>query len=263
MTASSVAWLLVHFESFLLVLLRVSVLLLFLPLWDSQMIPVQIKVYSVLVISLMLTPVVLGALPPFPSSIWEGGRVLITEFLLGLTLSLTVRFLFAGIRMAGQLVGVQMGFGMVTLIDPQSEGQGSLLSGFMYLAALVLFLVVNGHHLLLRALVKSFLLVPVGFHSPNFASLPQTIIGLGGQMFIMAVKLLAPIMVVLFLIQVALGLVAKTVPQVQVLFVSFPLTIGLGLLFLAALLPLLTPYLVGHFQGLELVLDRVLRTLHG
>ncbi|MDD3579432.1 MAG: flagellar biosynthetic protein FliR [Desulfobacca sp.] len=263
MTGSQVAWLLANFQSFVLVLMRVSVFLFFLPIWNSRMIPTTIKVGTILVISLLLTPVVQGYLPSFPASIWAGGGILFTELMLGLTFSLIVSFVFEGIKMAGGLVGIQMGFGMVTLIDPQAGGQTPLLADFLYLAALVLFLIINGHHLILRALVDSFVQIPMGAQLDGFLKLPQAIIHLGSQMFVLAVKLLAPIMVALFLIQVALGLVAKTVPQVQILFISFPLTIGLGLLFLSITLPLLTPYLVSQFQGLGSILNRVMVTING
>lgn len=263
MISLNLTWLLIHIENFLLVLMRVSILMFFLPPLNSRFIPVQLKVYTVLVLSLILTPVVERFLPPFPASLWEAAQMLISEFVLGLTLFLVVHFLFAGIEMAGQLVGMQMGFGMVTMIDPQAEGQSSLLSGFLYLTAVVLFFVVNGHHLLLRVLVQSFHLVPMDTRFPNPAPLPQTIITMGAQMFVVAIKLLAPVLVALFLIQVALGLVAKTVPQIHILIFSFPLTIGLGLLFLAATLTLLSPYLAGQFHELGLNLDRILRVMQG
>ncbi len=252
-----------HLEAFLLVFLRVSVLVPFFPLWDSRMIPAQIKVFALLVLALVLTPVVQPYLPGFPRNLGEWGLLLFKEFFLGLVVFLCIRFLFAGVQLAGELVGIQMGFGFVTIVDPQSDGQASLFSGLLYWLAVLLFLAVDGHHYLLRLLTDSFKLLPPGGALPDLAALPGVLIPQGSQIFSLGIKLLAPVLVVIFLIQVSLGLVARTVTQIQVMLISFPLTIIAGLFFLGLTIPLIIPLLNDRFTKLAPALAGLLRLLQG
>lgn len=255
--------LILELQHFFMVVIRVGSILFFLPVWDSRLVPVQIKVYSILVISLALTPVVSGTLPPFPDN-WIAAVVLVLrELLLGLSLGLVVRYVFSGVQMAGALIGVQMGFGMVTLIDPQSGIPTSMMSDVLMLVATVLFLAVDGHHLLLWVLAQSFGEVPVGGPAMMPGSLYSFLVPLGSLMFQLAVKLVAPIILVLFLTQVAMGLVARTVPQVQVMILAFPLTIALGLVFLSMTLMLFGPQLIGKFAWFKGPLFQVLRAWQG
>ncbi|MEW6658399.1 MAG: flagellar biosynthetic protein FliR [Thermodesulfobacteriota bacterium] len=257
------AGLILQIEQFFLVVIRVGCILFFLPLWDSRLIPMQIRVYSILVISLALTPVVAGSLPPFPETWLAAVGLVLRELLLGLSLGLVVRFLFAAIQMAGDLLGIQMGFGMVNLIDPNSGVRTTVMGDILLLVATVLFLAVDGHHLLLMILARSFGEVPVGGPALLPASLFSLLVPMGNLMYQLAVKLVAPCLLVLFLTQIGMGLVARTVPQVQVMIIAFPLTIALGLIFFSLSLMLIGPYLAGQFSGFQAPLLQVLRAWHG
>lgn len=257
------AGLILQMEQFFMVVIRVGCILFLLPIWDSRLVPAQIKVYSILVISLALTPVVAGTLPPFPQNWLAAVSLVLRELLLALSLGLVVRFVFSGIQMAGELVGIQMGFGMVTLMDPQSGVPTVLIADLLMLTATVLFLAVDGHHLLLYVLAQSFGEVPVGGPPLMPGSLLAFIVPLGSLMFQLAVKLVAPIILVLFLTQIAMGLVARTVPQVQVMILAFPVTILLGLTFLSLTIMLIGPFLADRFSWLKGPLLQVLRAWHG
>lgn len=252
-----------HFETFALVFLRVSVLVLFFPLFDSRMIPTQIKVFAVLVLSLVLTPVVQPLVPAWPRHPGEWVILLGKEACLGVIVFLGIHFVFAGVQIAGELAGIQMGFGFASIVDPQAEGQSSILGVILNWVAVLLFLAVDGHHFLLRMLVESFTLVPLGGNLPDLSRLPQVMISQGAQMFSVGFKMLAPVLAVIFLIQVALGLMARTVTQIQVMLISFPLTIILGLFFLALTLPLAIPFLNQRFTGMAESLGTYLRLLQG
>jgi len=255
--------LILQMQQFFLVVMRVGCILYFLPLWDSKLIPAQIRLYSILVISLALTPAVAGSLPPFPETWLAMVGLVIRELLIGLSLCLAVRFVFSGVQMAGELVGVQMGFGMVTLIDPQSNAQTSVIADMLLLVATVLFLSVDGHHLLLVVLAQSFGQVPVGGPPLMPGALFSYLIPLSSLMFQLAIKLVAPIILVLFVSQIALGLVSRTVPQVQVMILGLPLTIGLGLIFLSLTIMLIGPYLAGKFAWFKEPFHQVLRAWQG
>lgn len=255
--------LIIMWQNFLLVSLRAGCLLLFCPPWDSRLIPTSIRVFSILGLSLALTPLVSPSLPPFPAT-WSAGVFLVLrEFLIGLGFGLVIRFLFAGVQMAANLVAIQMGFGMATLIDPQTQAQNTLLAEMLVLFATLIFLTMNGHHVLLSLLARSFQEVPLkaGISLPGtlFAYVPS----LGRLMYNLALQLLAPVLALLFLTQVALGLVARAVPQIQVMIVGFPLTIALGLFFLSLTLMVAGPALMEQFVSLKLPLAQVLRAWNG
>lgn len=257
------AELILQAQHFFLVMIRVGAILFFLPIWDSAQIPAQIRIFSILVISLALTPAVSGFLPPFPETWLVLVGLVLREFLLGLSLCLAVRFVFSGVQMAGELLGVQMGFGMVTLIDPNSGAQTSVVADLLILTATVLFLAVDGHHLFLAVLAQSFGQVPVGGPPLMPGSLFNYLVPLSSLMFQLTIKLVAPVILVLTLSQVALGLVSRTVPQVQVMIVGLPLTIGVGLIFFSMTLMLIGPYLIERFSWFSGPLHTVLRAWQG
>ncbi len=251
--------LLTHWHNFLLVTLRTGCLLAFWPVWDSRVVPLPVRVSALLVIALVLTPVAAPHLPPWPAS-WPALLLLVArEVFLGFCLGLVIRCLISGIQMAGNLAALQMGFGMVTLLDPQSPAQNAVIGDLFLKLATLLFLVSDGHHLLLTLLAQSFRDLPLRADLPLPAALAQGLVRLGVWMFQVAVKLAAPILAVVFLTQVALGLVSRAVPQVQVMLLSFPLTIALGLLTLSFTLTLIGPYLVGQFRDLERPLFQVMQ----
>lgn len=245
-------------QNFLLVTIRTGCLLYFCPPWNSRLLPGTVKVFSILGLSLALTPVVSPFLPPFPATWSAGISLVMREFLIGLGFGLVFRFLFAGIQMAGDLVAIQMGFGVATLFDPQTQAQNTYLAELLVLLATVIFLTMNGHHALLVLLTRSFQEVPLtpDIHFPT--SLLNVVPYLGTLMCNLMVQLLAPVLALLFLTQLALGLVARAVPQVQVMFVGLPLTIGLGLFFFSLTLMVTGPALVDQFVALKLPLEQIL-----
>lgn len=249
--------------NFFLVLIRTGCLLCFWPLWDSRVIPMQVRVYSVLVVALVLTPVVAPALPALPSSLMGLLAMVLRELLLGLSLGLVLRFLWAGVQLAGNLAAIQMGFGMVTLIDPQSQSQNAVVGDLFFLLAILIFLAIDGHHLLLRLLAQSFAEVPMGQTLALPDRLAHFLPALGALIFQLGIKLGAPILAALFLTQLALGIVARSVPQIQVMLLSFPLTITLGLLVLSLTLTVAGPYLAEQFREVQAPLRNVLRAWQG
>lgn len=218
----------------------------------------QVRLFSILGLSLALTPVVTPYLPPFPATWSAGAFLVVREFLVGLGCGLVFRFLFAGVQMAGNLVAIQMGFGMATLLDPQTQAQNTLLAEMLVLLATLIFLTMNGHHVLLRLLARSYQEVPLETSIALPGALFTYVPSLGCLMYNLAVQLLAPVLALLFLTQLALGLVARAVPQIQVMIVGFPLTIALGLFFLSLTLMVAGPALIDQFVALKIPLDRIL-----
>ncbi|MCK4412077.1 MAG: flagellar biosynthetic protein FliR [Candidatus Eisenbacteria sp.] len=237
-------------EAFGLLLVRCISFFIAGPIFAQRGIPAHIKIMLGAACTLLLWPLVPSADLPAAGSLIAFLIAVAGETFLGILLGLAAALPFAGLRMAGSLVGVQMGFGIVNVWSPQDEGQVSIIGGFYGILALILFLVLDGHHLLLRAMGMSLKVVPLGgalFSAPLLAQ----IVGMAGSLFVVAVAVGGPLIAVLFLADAAMGFVARTVPQMNIFIVGFPVKIGLGLLGIAVTLPFFNRT-VGHLiSGIE------------
>ena len=189
----------------------------------------------------------------FPDTLWGMGQLMISEFIIGMILALLVQLFFEGIRMMGQLVGFQTGFAITNILDPQSGMQVSILSNMAYLAAMALFLILNGHHILLRAMEESFEIINVGSLSLN-GQIFQKIVDTSADMFLIAVKIGAPAIAILLFTQVAFGLITKLIPQMNIMIVAFPVQIVIGLVFFGISLNVLLRFMERYLAGLSSLL---------
>lgn len=245
---------------FLLIFLRVGAILLTVPIFGSKNIPILFKAGLSFAISLLLYPIL--NLDKFPVQLGalSFGLGVISEVILGTIIGLSVRMVFAGMQLAGQLVGFQMGLAMANIIDPASSEQIPLLGELNNLLALLIFLAINAHHWFLRAMVDSFRLVPP-FSFQFSSSLMDQLVALGGSMFVIAIKVGAPVIAALFLTTVAFGVAARAVPQMNIFFVAMPLKILVGLLFLGFSLPYLSSFIRSVFVGLENTILHLLKAM--
>jgi len=237
-------------EAFILVFIRVSSIILLIPVFGDTMVPSQVKWGLSILIALILFPLVkseikpLGDLAFIPLALKIAG-----ELLIGISIGFMARFIFAGIQMAGELLGFQMGFSIASVIDPTSNVQVSVVSEFMYMMSLLLFLGVDAHHIIISAISESYqVLTPLSVHySGGFT---QTMIRFSQEVFVIAIKISAPIMAVLLFTNVALGVVARTVPQINIFMVSFPLQISVGLIFIGLTAPVFAELVQRFFFGM-------------
>ena len=236
-------------QAFLLVFLRIAAILLTAPIFNSRNIPVLFKVGLCFTVSLILFPLLNLQYSPVGFEVIPLFIGVISEILIGIVIGLAVRMLFVGIQLAGQLVGFQMGLAMANIIDPATSEQVPLLAQLNNLIALLIFLAVNAHYWFLRALVESFRLVPP-FEFQFTHSLMEQLMFLASNIFIIAVKVGAPLIVVLLFMSVAFGLAARTVPQMNIFFVAMPLKILVGLIFFLFALPYVTSFFESLFRGL-------------
>jgi flagellar biosynthetic protein FliR len=148
------------------------------------------------------------------------------------------------------------------VIDPNSSQGVSIIGQFQFILALLIFLAIDGHHLLINAVVQSFAIVPLG-HVAISGATAEIMTRICVDIFAIAVKLSAPVIVTLFLTDVALGIIARTVPQMNVFIVAFPLKIGAGLLILAASLPFFNYVLGKLILGMDRDLLRLIASMKG
>lgn len=218
-----------------------------LPVFNSNSIPIFFKIGLAFATSMALFSILDFEPPPASGAMLPFGIGVIGEIMIGIIIGVSVRLIFAGIQLAGQLAGYQMGMAIANVMDPSSSEQFPILAQFNQLFALLLLLATNAHHLFLRALAESYRLVPpFGFHFSN--SVMQQVVDLGGNMFVIAIQVGAPIIAALLLTSVAFGLVARTVPQMNVFIVAMPLKIAVGLLFIGFSLPYLSSFLNTMFR---------------
>ena len=217
-----------QFHIFLLVLLRVSALLMVAPIFGHRTWLARAKVGLAFTVSIILFPIVADQPLDVPAGILPYALMMIREVLMGVVMGFVVLLLFVGIQFAGQVAGLQMGFGIVNVIDPQSSNQLSIMGQFLNILAILLLLSLNGHHTILTGLVTSFETIPLGGVVLK-AGLMQKMIAITAEVFIIGVKIAAPVMTALFLVTAAMGVLARTVPQMNVFMVGFPVQISVGL----------------------------------
>lgn len=237
-------------QGFFWIFTRVGVLFFFLPFFGGKGMPAMWKVGISLLTALILTPVVPPP-PVFPQTNLQVIMGIASEALMGFILAFGVKMLFAAVELAGEFIGFEMGFNMASAMDPQTGGQSTVISRFLYLLTVLIFFSINGHYMFIQALAASFYKVPPGGFFLK-ASLVEALIQVSSDMFLIALQMAAPIMVALFLSNLCLGIVARTVPQVNVLMVGFPLNICLGMIVFALLLLNLSPFFVDlvHRMGI-------------
>lgn len=249
------------FLSFVLTFMRVSILLFLLPFFGGETIPAQVKVMLCMVLTLAIWPAT-AAVPggAFPAHPWSIGLMLLGEVVLGLGMGLLVHFIFAGFQLGGQIIGFQMGFSMISLGDPMSGQQIIVTSFLANFVAMALFLSMNGHLYLLSALMGSFKLVEPGSLLLTARSL-QDMITLSADMFVLALKVAGPIIACLFMVELALALMARTAPQMNLLILGFPIKIGVGFLFMGIMFSLISLYLDDFVRGLGPMFNNYLRSV--
>ncbi|MFH1374805.1 MAG: flagellar biosynthetic protein FliR [bacterium] len=223
-------------QVFLLVLLRATGLFVMAPVFSHRAIPNLIKVGILITLSMLLVPVVSDAAVEPAESLWQLAGLAFKEILVGIIIGLLFRLIFMGAKTAGSIIGYQIGFAMVALQDIEEGGQIAIIGSFWFLVAMLIFLSIDGHHLMLTAFADSYRVIPPGM-VVMASSVGEMIIKYTAYVFVISLKIAAPVMITLFLTDVALGTIAKTMPTMNVFFVGFPIKIGVGLLVVAMSLP--------------------------
>lgn len=239
--------LLQSFPVFLLIFCRITSFFVVVPVFSSQSVPLQIKIG----LSFFVAMIVFSAEGTGLSVAMDLSYVLmiLREVLIGLMLGFIAYLMFMTIQTAGSFIDIQIGFGIANVIDPMTGASAPIIGNFKYMIALLLLLIMNGHHYLLNAIVYSYNWVPLDneiFVKMLDGSLSDFLIRTFAQSFVIAFQMSAPLVVALFLTDVGLAFLARTAPQYNVFVIGVPLKIIIGL----ALLALLMPGMAVLFQNL-------------
>ena len=237
-------------DAFLLILVRMTGLFVVSPVFGRRNIPAYLKIGFSLMLALMLVNIIrLPAVSEY-QNIYQFAFLVFKEFIVGLTIGYISYMMFAAIYLAGQLIDMQIGFGMVNILDPISNIQVPVTSNFYFIISMLVFLAVNGHHVLIKALFDSYSYIPIGAAVFN-ESLMNDIIRIFGNLFTVGFRIAAPVTAAILIADVALGVISKTIPQLNVFVVGMPLKIILGIVVVMLTIPMFILLLEALFNGMN------------
>ena len=232
----------------LLVFARLGAAMMLFPAIGGVVVSPRARLVLALLVSLLLLPVLTPHLPAQPKEPGVLAVLLVGEITVGLFFGAITQLLMTALDLAGNFIGYAAGLTNALISDPVTEQQSQLISGVLNLAAATLLLMVNAHHLMLRALVDSYNLIPVGRPLPvgDFA---HEMVRVMASSFRLGTELAAPFLVFSLAFNAGLGLLNRLVPQMQVFFVGMPIQILAGLAILMMTIPAIMLWFVRHFAA--------------
>lgn len=232
---------------------RILALIASAPVLGNPSVPLRIRIGLALAITLAVAPT-LGPLPQTDPGSGAGLLIMAQQISIGLAMGFAMRIVFAAVEMAGELIGLQMGLGFATFFDPQYGSQIPIIGRFLGLIATLAFLAIDGHLKMIALLSQSFIALPIstgGITAPGLS----TLVHWGGEIFLASLRLSLPVLAALLITNLALGILTRAAPQLNIFAVGFPITLAVGLLALALSMPYFAPLLELMFQdGLQMML---------
>jgi flagellar biosynthetic protein FliR len=239
--------------SFIYPLARILAVAATAPFLSNAAMPRQIRLMLGLALVLGISPL----LPPMPAISPASGVglwILAQQIMIGIGMGVSMRIIFTAIDMGSAVIAFQMGLGFATFYDPQNTAQTSVLSNFMTLFVTLLFLALNGHLIYFSVLAQSFTAIPVS-DTPLHASSWHFLAVMGGRIFSTGLLLALPVVVVLMMTNLALGILNRVAPQLNLFAIGFPITLSLGFISLMLMMNYLTVPLERLFnEGLNAML---------
>ena len=247
-----------QFETFVLVLVRVSVILFMIPIFQSAQINSMVRFG----LGLAITFVVWNTVPAIKPLDGLGGltAAMFSQVFIGFVFGFVAFLVFVGIQFAGEVMDLQVGFSIVNVINPLTSQNVSIIGEFQLALGSLIYLTANAHHYLFQGLAGSFNLVPLPFATIN-PILETDVMTFFSQAFFMVFQIAGPVGIALFLTNIGLALMARVAPQLNVFAVGFPLQIIVGLTMMIISLPLLEVVLPQVFSQTPRELDAVLRAM--
>ena len=248
---------------FLLILVRLTSFFLVAPLFSMKGVPAQFKIgIAAFLAFFALSGITIEE--PLPL---DGYYIMmaIKEFAIGIALGFTAALVLYTVQIAGAFIDFQMGFAIASVMDPQTGSQVPIIGHFKYILALLFLLTVDGHHLMLDGVMQSLQVIPVESLSfgIRFEDLAKFISDLFVEMFMIALQMSLPIVGALFLVDVALGILAKTVPQLNIFAVGFPVKILAGFVLLLFTIPIFFFLLQNLFEKIMVSMAELTRLIGG
>jgi len=244
-----------YIYNFLFILLRAGIVVSLLPFFGSRNFPAQFKIGFIVAIALILTPVV-------ELNVSKTGIpfVVMREAIIGIILGLTARFIFLAVEMAGQVISNAMGLSIAAIFDPDF-GESTQIARFYGMAAMLIFLSMDAHHDLIYVFVKSYEWLPGGQISVK--DLIPEVISVSGEMFLIALKISAPVVIAMLISHLLLGFIYKAAPQMNIFFIGYPVYIFVGFVVILMGIPVLTQVIGGYLNGIKDEMVRIIAIARG
>ncbi|MGX2041275.1 flagellar biosynthetic protein FliR [Methylocaldum sp. MU1018] len=223
--------------------LRVGALFLAIPVFTGHMVPVRVRVMLAASITWLIAPT-LPAMPDAALFSLSGFWIAVQQCLIGLSIGFALHLVFEAIVFGGQSIAYSMGLGFASMIDPQTGVQVPVIARFYQILATLLFLALDGHLVLIRLLVDSFQILPVGFEGLSADGMRRLALW-ASRSFAAGVLLSLPLVTALLLVNLGFGVASRAAPQLNIFSVGFPISLGLGLFLIGISLP----DVLGLFSG--------------
>ncbi|MBB5192946.1 flagellar biosynthetic protein FliR [Silvimonas terrae] len=244
---------------FLWPFLRIFGVLMADPFFSNAAINTTVRVGLALLLTLLIAPV-LPAMPNVPVLSAQGIMIGINQLLIGWMIGMCMQLIFSTVEMGGNIAGLQMGLGFASFYDPQSAGNVPLVAQFLSAATLLLFLAMNGHLIVLRALIESFAQLPPT-DAPLASGAFRMIAEHGSMVFSTGLQLAMPVVGALLVTNLAVGVMTRAAPQLNVFAIGFPIMLSIGAAALYMLLPYLPQFVGGMINEFTRFVNSLMQTL--
>ncbi|MDA3901771.1 MAG: flagellar biosynthetic protein FliR [Spirochaetes bacterium] len=229
-----------NFQAFLLVMIRVHSMFMVAPFFSSGVTPIRLKSLLAFFVALVIFPLIMKNGISVSGNMLEYGLMVLWQVVIGIYIGFIASIIFTAFQLAGQYFSVQIGFGFSEVVDPMAQISVPIIGQMKNMMGLLVFLYINGHHFLLSAIYRSFELAPIMSFSPTaIESHMKYLIYSFSGMFVVALKIALPIMATVFLVSVAMGVLAKTAPQMNIMMLGFPFKILVAFVLIVFLAPLI------------------------
>lgn len=244
--------------TFLLVLARVAGIFTAAPIFGNVNVAPMVRVSIALALAFVFFP--MARCESVPTDLLPFISAVAKEALVGLCMGFLASLMFTAIQMSGALIDLQVGFGFAQIVDPMTRENHAVISQLHNFAATLLFLALNGHHFMINGLADSFSILPLGEVALQGAAVGELLQAFAG-IFVAALKIGAPVVGAIFLTDVALGILARTVPQLNVFVVGLPAKMAVAMLAVIAVMPMAFAVMSRLFMGLQKDIAVLIRTL--
>ena len=214
--------------TFVLVLARVGAVVMTAPVFGNRAAPMRVRAFLAIALAILVTPLYLPSYIALPGGVAQLAKYVANELLIGMLLGLSIMILFSGVQLTGQIVSQLSGTAITDAFDPISEAQTPIVSQLLYFLALAVFVLIGGHHMVMDAILATFHWLPPGEAFVG-SSATDVVVEVTTQSFLLGIRAAAPAMVELLIATLVLGLIGRTLPQINILAVGFSINSLLAL----------------------------------
>lgn len=229
-----------HFQVFLLIMMRMSSMIVIAPFFSSDVIPFRIKALFSFLVTLVIFPIVAAKGYNIPGDMGSYFLLVLQEVAIGLFIGFLISVIFAAFQLSGQYLAVQIGFGINEVLDPIGQVSVPLEGQYKNLIGLLVLLAMNGHHMMIQGVYRSYELAPVmGVSKAFMGGLLKYVLYTFSGMFVVALKIALPVIAIIFLVEISMGVLARVAPQMNIMMLGFPFKIAISFVVMIVVTPLI------------------------